>query len=396
MSHAAISTSFIAPQFDYYREFDAVKIITPTVPIIAYYNHKGGVGKTALVHSHARAMAETYHKRVLMVDCDAQCSLTWDVLGRDIRKYERDGRVGCYHDWITRPSGIEGDKLLGRTMLDMLKPLGDRADFDLGRPIFEQINGVDPDGKGELFLLCGDVNITEVDNMVNMGTKLTTFSFMCSWVGGPYHAVAKAAIACSADIVLLDLSPSNGMMNRSLILSSTYVVAPCTLDPKSVQGVASFTNQLVTPDPRYKGRCWLEWRDNEVLPLMRDAKKNVVLQFPTTLPKILGWVLMLETEDEPIDQAAQLCADVEASLESLYVKGLVFDVFPQRILGRVAFDQVLNAKASEQNVPIAFVAPACAGVQKHRAAVDKTVADMMALIHVDGNNGCGAKRGRDD
>ena len=43
---------------------------------IAIENLKGGVGKTVTTISLAHILVETYHKRVLVVDCDGQCNLT--------------------------------------------------------------------------------------------------------------------------------------------------------------------------------------------------------------------------------------------------------------------------------------------------------------------------------
>ena len=41
---------------------------------LAIANHKGGVGKTATAHSLGQVLSET--RRVLLVDCDPQSSLT--------------------------------------------------------------------------------------------------------------------------------------------------------------------------------------------------------------------------------------------------------------------------------------------------------------------------------
>src|SRR5258708_38577818 len=51
-------------------------------PIIALFNHKGGVSKTTTAFNLGWAMAER-GKRVLIVDGDPQCNLTGTVLGFD-------------------------------------------------------------------------------------------------------------------------------------------------------------------------------------------------------------------------------------------------------------------------------------------------------------------------
>ena len=48
--------------------------------IIVFYNHKGGVGKTTLVHNLAFALADE-GKRVLLIDADPQMNLTAAMYG---------------------------------------------------------------------------------------------------------------------------------------------------------------------------------------------------------------------------------------------------------------------------------------------------------------------------
>ena len=48
---------------------------------IAIENLKGGVGKTVTTISLAHILVETYHQRVMVVDCDGQCNLTRFYLG---------------------------------------------------------------------------------------------------------------------------------------------------------------------------------------------------------------------------------------------------------------------------------------------------------------------------
>jgi len=51
-------------------------------PIIALFNHKGGVSKTTTAFNLGWALADQ-GKRVLIVDGDPQCNLTGTVLGFD-------------------------------------------------------------------------------------------------------------------------------------------------------------------------------------------------------------------------------------------------------------------------------------------------------------------------
>jgi chromosome partitioning protein len=48
--------------------------------IISFFNHKGGVGKTTLVHNIGTLIAES-GKSVLLIDADPQMNLTASIFG---------------------------------------------------------------------------------------------------------------------------------------------------------------------------------------------------------------------------------------------------------------------------------------------------------------------------
>jgi chromosome partitioning protein len=52
------------------------------IPVIAFFNHKGGVSKTTTTFNLGWALANA-GKKVLIVDGDPQCNLTGTVLGFD-------------------------------------------------------------------------------------------------------------------------------------------------------------------------------------------------------------------------------------------------------------------------------------------------------------------------
>src|SRR5579862_8944354 len=48
---------------------------------VAFFNNKGGVGKTTLTCNIAAHFATRFKKRVLLIDCDPQCNSTQLLLG---------------------------------------------------------------------------------------------------------------------------------------------------------------------------------------------------------------------------------------------------------------------------------------------------------------------------
>lgn len=60
---------------------------------IAFFNNKGGVGKTTLLYHVAHVLAEDGHS-VLMVDADSQCNLTAYTLSeKQIEKAWEDSGI---------------------------------------------------------------------------------------------------------------------------------------------------------------------------------------------------------------------------------------------------------------------------------------------------------------
>lgn len=210
------------------------------VPIIAYYNQKGGIGKTTNLHAHGRSMAQSYGLRVLMADLDSQRNLTYDVCGDRIRDYSQKG---YYKTWINRPldpNAVGQQPAPARTLKKVLEPLfGQQSTTALAEVELERIK-IGAGGHGELWLLSGDEDITELDNKINTaGVMLEALPTVKNYLAAPYYALMKAAKTCQAQVVLLDLSPSNGNLNKVLTLMSSHIVIPCTLDIKSLEGIVS-------------------------------------------------------------------------------------------------------------------------------------------------------------
>ncbi|SOY49792.1 ParA family protein [Cupriavidus taiwanensis] len=58
---------------------------------VAFFNNKGGVGKTTLLCNLASYLALELEARVLVIDADPQCNATQSMFGDDIltKLYER-------------------------------------------------------------------------------------------------------------------------------------------------------------------------------------------------------------------------------------------------------------------------------------------------------------------
>ena len=184
-----------------------------TPPVLTCFNNKGGVGKTSLIY-HLAWMYASLRKRVVIVDIDPQANLTAAFLTED--KIEE----------------IWNNKTQGSTIYQCVKPLtsvGDIAD-----PVLQNI-------ATDLYLLPGDVNLSGYEDALSsewphsMGDNnlYRPMRILSSF----WQVMQKAASKVQADIILVDIGPNLGAINRSVLVATDYVVIPLGADLFSLQGL---------------------------------------------------------------------------------------------------------------------------------------------------------------
>ncbi len=116
----------------------------------------------------------------------------------------------------------------------------------------------------------------------------------------------NAADAHQADVVLADLGPNLGAINRAALLAADHVVVPLTLDIHSLQGARDLGPIL---------RRWkTQWREK----LNRLENKDIARPLGKTRP--IGYILMkhLERLDRP-STSFQQCLDRIPGVYRTYV-----------------------------------------------------------------------------
>jgi len=221
---------------------------------VAFFNNKGGVGKTSLVYH----LAWTYAgqgKRVLMVDLDPQSNLTAMCVSE-----ERLEEL-----WL--PPDLERKSMRGA-----VQPIIDGTG-DVRPAHLENLDD-------RLALIPGDIRLSEYEQKLSDAWPRTMDRDPAAFrVASSFHRVIhEAAQRHEAELVLIDVGPNLGALNRAALIAAEYVVTPVGADLFSVQGLKNLGPTL---------NDWRrQWADR--------LKVNPVdgLELPTGAMQPAGYVVM--------------------------------------------------------------------------------------------------------
>jgi len=186
---------------------------------VAFFNNKGGVGKTTLVYHLASMMAER-GEVVLAVDLDPQANLTSMFLPEE------------------RLEALWPDGEHPRTIYGALRPII-RGIGDVQAPHVERINP-------HLNLVAGDLALSTFEDKLSAAwpnchnKDESAFRTMTAF----HRAVRGAAAEVHATWVLIDVGPNLGAINRAALIASERVVIPLGPDLFSLQGLRNLGPSL--------------------------------------------------------------------------------------------------------------------------------------------------------
>jgi chromosome partitioning protein len=186
-----------------------------SVPVLTFFNNKGGVGKTSLVY-HLAWMLSKMGQRVLVCDLDPQANLTSAFLTEEKLEalWEDDGP----HD--------------NRTIFRCLAPLMEVG--DLKAPALVTIT--EP-----LRLIPGDLGLSGFEDTLSaewpaaLGSSalFRPFRILTAF----WQIMQKGAADMDATLILADVGPNLGAINRSALIATDHVIVPLGADLFSLQGL---------------------------------------------------------------------------------------------------------------------------------------------------------------
>jgi chromosome partitioning protein len=220
---------------------------------IAFFNNKGGVGTTSLVYHLAWMYAEL-GLPVVAADLDPQANLTSMFL--DEERLEELWPEGQHRN----------------TVLGAIEPLFEGTG-DISSPHVEEI----AQGLG---LLVGDLAMSASEDELNsqwpdaLDRKPRAFRVLSAF----WRAIEQAAQQRDAALVLLDVGPNLGAINRAALLAAEHVVIPLAPDLYSLQGL------------RNLGPTLRRWRDEWQERHARNPVKELSIPLGTMAPA--GYVVL--------------------------------------------------------------------------------------------------------
>ena len=179
---------------------------------ITVFNNKGGVGKTSLVY-HLAWMYDKLDYNVLVADLDPQANLTSMFLDDDYleERWTRDGAGG--------------------TIYSALRPLLEGTG-DVTMPhVVEPETGIG--------LVAGDMLLSGAEDELSsqwpdcLDGRPRAFRVLSAL----WRVMRMAAEAIEADLILVDVGPNLGALNRAALVTADHVVVPLAPDLYSIQGL---------------------------------------------------------------------------------------------------------------------------------------------------------------
>ena len=315
---------------------------------IAFFNNKGGVGKTSLVYHLAWMFADRGIK-VLAVDLDPQANLTSMFL--DDEKLEKL--------WM---DGEHPDTVYG-AITPFLTGVGDIAE-----PHVASI-------ANNLKLIPGDLELSRFEDELSenwtkcLGGQISAFRVITAF----YRIILKEAKKNSSEVVFIDVGPNLGAINRAAIISADQVVIPLAPDLFSLQGLENLGPAL---------RKWRkEWKKR-----LEELPANAGIDVPSGEMQPSGYVVMQHgiRDSRPVKAYQRWMDKIPQTYRESMLGESVTDKIPAPGSDPYALALLKNYRslmpmAMQANKPMFFLKSADGAIGSHQEAVADCYSDFKKL-----------------
>lgn len=314
---------------------------------IAFFNNKGGVGKTTLVYHIAWMMAKLGH-RVLTADLDPQANLSSMFLEEE------------------RLEELWSEERNHQSVLSCISPIID-AIGDIATAHMEKI-------LDNLYLIPGDLGLSKFEDNLSISWPMCLDKKQAGFraISAFYRIIYTASKKLNAEIVLIDVGPNLGAINRSALIAADHVIMPLAPDLYSLQGLKNL------------GPTLIDWRSDWA---ERLKKKPESLDIP--LPKgsmtPAGYITMqhVERKSRPVKSYRKWVERIPA----IYRKYILDETVdsnseenndPNKI-GLIRHYQSLMPMSQESGKPVFLLKPADGAIGSHAQSVSKCYMDFKRI-----------------
>jgi cellulose biosynthesis protein BcsQ len=310
---------------------------------IAFFNNKGGVGKTSLVY-HLAWMYADLGLTVLAADLDPQANLTTMFL--DENTLESLYASGPRH-----------------TVMTPIRPLLE-GEGGIDEPVYEEV--------GDIALLAGDLSLSAFEDELSLQwSRCLEGDKRAFRVIGAFHEViSRCARAREASLVLIDVGPNLGAINRAALIAADHVVVPLAPDLFSLAGLENLGPRLRT------------WRDGWK---QRLGESPAGMDLPAGDMTPAGYVVMQHAIrlDRPVKADARWMDRIPgtyhlAVLDKKPQRGLTIANDPH-CLATLKHFRSLMPLAQEARKPMFALRPADGAIGGHTQAVQDCYRDFREL-----------------
>ena len=326
-----------------------------SIPVIAFFNNKGGVGKTSMVY-HLSWMFSDRGLRVIAADLDPQSNLTAAFLEEDRLEQVMMGNGNS------------------QTVFGAVKPLKDGTG-DILDPHVEIISD-------RLGLILGDMALSTFEDDLSevwpkcLGGDARAFRIMSAF----WRLTQSAGQRLGADVILIDLGPNLGAINRASLIASDFVVIPLGPDLFSLQGLQNLGPAVRT------------WREGWSKRLGENPPSGLAL--PAGNIKPIGYMVLRHSIR--LDRPVKAFERWIARMPSTYTKAVLDDELDQNLtidtdpncIAKLKDYRSLMPLAQEARKPMFFLKPADGALGAHTYAVSDAYKDFkMVAIKIAKNAG---------
>lgn len=311
---------------------------------IIFFNNKGGVGKTTTVY-HVAWMLSELGVRTIAVDLDPQSNLTSMFLTTERLEevYENN---------------------LPITILDSIRPV---TSGDPYPPVhIEKITD-------NLGLILGNLSLSVFEDSLSDAwlkcLNSETYSFRLTSI---FNTIINDAVSrWNAEVVLIDVGPNLGAINRAITISSDYLIMPVASDLFSLQGIKNLGLTLNTWKRQWDQRLALR-------------PTNVSFEIPTKNSSPVGYIVMQYSvkESRPVKSYLRWANRIP-SVFAESVLGITSSIDSVEedfyCLGLLKHYRSLAPMSMESHKPIFSLKPADGAIGAHVYAVQKSFEEFETL-----------------